>query len=393
MEISTQTDDTYGAGEPETLRIRSGIRLLLPVVLGTVLAFVFFCRAFSDKQTNFADAALGKFTTPFYAKRDGFPIHTVEYEDEYVEGWKQRGSKPVVLWLGNSQLHGVNEYQEGQETVAPRFSRRLAHRGYDTLVVSPASATPEEQYILFEHVQSNVKLRYVAIGMVFVNWRLHQVRDSVQSSLNDEKVSTALSHTESGKSLLKRFKVQGESEEGLGALNETVQEGTERFINTWLEENTSLWPARHQARGQIRLGVRTIRNTIFGVGIHTKRPMVQGNYQRHINAVHAICARCVTAGIPMLLYIAPTRQDYELPVVQPEYDAFKRDIQKIADQYKATYADFEKIVPSEFFGRHDSSNLFQPEGVDFWHFKEAGHELLESAVGSRIEADLTGNNE
>ena len=35
-----------------------------------------------------------------------------------IDGYKIDKNNPVILWLGNSQLHSINQYQLGDETAA-----------------------------------------------------------------------------------------------------------------------------------------------------------------------------------------------------------------------------------------------------------------------------------
>lgn len=86
------------------------------------------------KKTDFGDAAgMGAAMTSLFAVRGGFPIHCQSDEklDFCERGVLARGLQRRALWLGNSQLHAVNQLREGERNGPDLLSERLAGRSID----------------------------------------------------------------------------------------------------------------------------------------------------------------------------------------------------------------------------------------------------------------------
>ena len=78
--------------------------------------------------------------------------------------------------------------------------------------------------------------------------------------------------------------------------------------------------------------------------------------------------------IPCILYIAPIRQDLEIPYYKNEYEEFKKETLSIANTHKIKFLNLEKIVPPKYWGYKEIfENSFE---YDFMHFKEEGHKIL-----------------
>ncbi len=86
------------------------------LILSFVIAFVAISYFF-QKERRFEEFALGKGTSSFFATHDSLLIHTDKLTEStrgsMINGWTKRGKHPVVLCLGNSQTHGINQKKEG----------------------------------------------------------------------------------------------------------------------------------------------------------------------------------------------------------------------------------------------------------------------------------------
>jgi hypothetical protein len=95
----------------------SAFRIFAPLVIALILVGIFFAFGYHGKRNNFEELALGEATHAFYAKYDNVPIHCSDMRDVQLclDGFHRRGGNRAALWLGNSQLHAINQYQEGDE--------------------------------------------------------------------------------------------------------------------------------------------------------------------------------------------------------------------------------------------------------------------------------------
>ena len=73
-----------------------------------------------SSQKQFDQLALGDETKSYFATSGKFPIHIQKLNTESLRslklGWEERGKKEGLLFLGNSQMHAVNQLKDGETT-------------------------------------------------------------------------------------------------------------------------------------------------------------------------------------------------------------------------------------------------------------------------------------
>ena len=371
------------------LKEQLGLSLLTPLLVGGAVA-VFFVLAVFKGLPEDADLALGRFTSSYFGTVDGYPIHSrgVFDIDQITEGWRKRGRCPVVVWLGNSQLHGINQYQEGQENAPLLVHHRFSPQGIDVLTFSPASANLIEHYVLFEFLRQKLPIKVLVWQGMFVNQRWTTVRPELQSCLEDPGSVEALQETQTGKMILARYHTQDESATGddLAGLRDTWQETCERGINDWLGRNSTLWSLRPKIRVAFFAHLSNLRTTVFRVQPHTKRKMLKGPYGTNVQALQELLEVTAEDGIKVIVYIAPMRPTEQRPYLEEEFAQWEVDVKTLADRYGAVYADLENIIPVELWGVHEGRQLFAREQPDFWHFQASAHAILADAVNELLDS-------
>ena len=113
-----------------------------PLVAGGFLAVLLLQWCFSGDATQFQEVGIGDGTSSYYGNVGGAPIHGGTFETivQVYEGWVSRGKKPVILWLGNSQLHGVNQFQDGDQNSPLLIHEAMGPKGYELLCFSIPNA-------------------------------------------------------------------------------------------------------------------------------------------------------------------------------------------------------------------------------------------------------------
>ncbi|MBX9788280.1 MAG: hypothetical protein K2Y37_05150 [Pirellulales bacterium] len=373
---------------------RSAWTLGMPLVAGAVLAAFWLHSTFGSDETNYEDFALGENTLAVYADYQGDLIHGQDHTnvDKVLAGWKRRGERPVGLMLGNSQIHGINQYAPGQENVPPLLFKRCLPRGMDVLTFTQPSASLQEHYILFEYLRQRFPLRFLVLPTVFINQRNIDIRASVAASLSDKETRAALEESAVGRHLVALHGAEVESEAeadaNLAGVRETTAERSERALNTWLDKRWSLWRARPQERGYVVTELSRVRNTLLGISGESKRGIVPAAYEANLEALAAILTSAHKHGIAVLVYITPIRRDIEPPYFADEYDKFCQDVEHVAAEHHAYFANYGGLVPDKFYGTHDSMVFGQRVQPDFFHFQAEAHTILAQAIGDRIEQDL-----
>jgi lysophospholipase L1-like esterase len=389
------TEDTSHAGT-------SGLMSVAPVIIGAILAGYALHATFGGTRTKFEDLGLGINTVNHLGTYEGEPIHGRDAREatyqpgdpptiqQVVASWKRRGEPPAAISLGNSQLHGINQYKDGQENAAEMLFKRLKPRGIEVLTFTQPSASLQEHYVLFEYLLPQLHPKFLILPVVFINQRSSEVRENIAVCLSDPATRDALEQTEVGRRILERFAPGGEEAPGneTAALDKTTQEVAENFLTDWLKEHWSLWALRPEARGHILdLMIRT-RNTALGISGQSKRHMIRGAYEANIEALAAILASARAHDVRVLVYIAPIRHDAEPPYIAEEYDACRRQVQEVAEEHGAVFADLDDAVPSEYYGVHNSRVFGRESQPDFFHFQEEAHRRLAAALGDLVETHI-----
>lgn len=351
---------------------------LLAIICGVAVVLSLLVTLFGGGKTNFEDAAtLGAQTTSVFAKAGKHLIHCIDSRDaaDCIEGARVRSAEKSVLWLGNSQVHAVNQWRQGETNATPLLFESLGRRGLDVVAFSQPNANLQEHYVLFEYLRRRLPLRALILPVVFDDLREEGLRTEVATLARDEPTALNLSVTETGRRLVAIARTTAQEQETAGIAH-TMQERVEWALNGWLESHSPLWGARPTIRGEIFVGLYRLRNTLFGVKATSKRKMIPGQYRSNWTALEATLAEARRSGIGVVLYVAPLRDDAVIPYDANEYSRFKADLKKLAEQYGAVYSNLEALVPAKLWGAKDSTSLSEEAELDFMHFQAGGHKLL-----------------
>lgn len=340
-----------------------------------VLLFTFFQPPPHQKSAE--DLALGPYTSSYRATAAGLPIHcsTLKSGAECIKAAQQRGQNQTVLWFGNSQVHGINAYQAGQQSAAERLFQHFKPHNIELLTFSQANANLQEHYVLLEWVQAQLPITGLVIGLCYDDTREGDIRAGIKPALDHPETRIGLSQTKFGLTLLTRYNGDQTKDNSQSKPN-TLQIRSEAFITTWLTDHSSTWRARTTARNQIFTSLFLLRNSVFNITPTSKRPKLPARYRDNLNALEALLVRSQSLNISVQLYIAPIRNDLPLPYDMNDYRIFKAETQQLAQKYGAHWTDLESIVPTPDWGEKGNTSLGGGGEVDFMHFKASGHHKL-----------------
>ncbi len=381
MEKTASGNDVVYKDEGNFARVQ-----LAAIFLGTLIAFALLGYFFSGAKTNFEDAAaLGAETTTGYAKVAGHHIHCMDRRDaaDCLAGVKSRNPAASALWLGNSQLHAVNQWKPGQTNSTPILFDRLQKVGLDLVTFSPPNASLQEHYVLFEYLRRRMPLKVLILPVVFDDFRETGLRDEVALLSRDEATASALAETEIGRRLLKQASAISEDGETT-TVARSIQEGVEHRLNKWLDEHSALWQARLQIRGEFFVGIYRLRNGVFGIKATNKRKLIPGRYLDNVAALESILATATREHVRVVLYIAPLRGGVEIPYMLNEYAAFKSQMAALSTRFGVTFANLETLVPDNLWGLKGATGMSGEEEIDFMHFQAGGHVLLASQLDELV---------
>ena len=359
----------------------NGMSILVGLLMGILILNFFLPK--KGSQIPLEEFALGKNTKTSMASVGNKKIHCSDLKDLNfcIEGYKiDRNNSPVILWLSNSQLHAINQYQLGNETAAPQIHRILKEYNFHTLTLSQPNANLQEHYLLFTYLLDRLPLKTLILPIVFDDMRENEIRTDIKRVLKDQASYKRINETLLGKSLISRFNDKDLADNKSNVLKDTKQTEFENLLDEKLGNIWSLWTKRDIFRGELLGKLYLLRNSVFGIKATTTRKIIKGSYVKNINAYQDILKLALDNKIKVLVYIPPIRNDIKIPYDVKEYNSFKNEIKNIAEEYKVYFTSLEDLVPSEFWGRKASTNLKGDEEVDFMHFQAEGHRLLAEAI-------------
>lgn len=356
------------------------------IPLGIILGIIFLYQIIQNRseEINFEDLALGKDTTTVYlSKANGRVIHCRDLKDIDIclkDYNTLKVSVPVTLLLGNSQLHAINKFLPGNETVAPELHRRFFNYDEYFLTLSQANANLQEHYLLFAYLLNRLPIKKLALPLVFDDMREEGIRNSISNALKDPSTIKYIVESKTGQNLINTSENKKISNYDVAALEGTVQENVENILNKNLEKIWPLWSERQKMRGTLFNYLYKARNTLFGINASSIRKIIPGRYAKNIGSLSAILKLASKQNIQVILYIAPLRNDVKIPYDLAEYNKFKSDISLISKQYNNKILNLENLVPAELWGSKESTSLKKTTEIDFMHFQDGGHRLLADAL-------------
>lgn len=334
------------------------ISLVLGLVMGFALLYALAPKSQSEKR--FEELALGKANTVTMGTVAGIQVHCHDLDDldQCLVGYANQGrNSPVALWLGNSQVHAINQYQPGEVTAAPELHRLTPAQGRYFLTLSQPNASLQEHYLLFAYLLGKLPIDTLVLPVVFDDMREEGIRTSLADALKDPEATRILGLTTLGQSLVANHGEQDAAGNDMAALADTVQERSERFLNAELARLWPLWAERPALRGEFMLSLYLLRNWVLGIDPSSTRKMIPGRYARNREALAAILDLADERGVQVLVYVVPLRNDVKVPYDPSEYAAFKAEVAAMATRPGVRFANLEDLVPADLWGAKAATTL------------------------------------
>jgi hypothetical protein len=356
--------------------------------IGFLSAF-FLVSYIYNENIEFENLALGTQTSTLSACNDaGINIHCLRLNQSFVEEIKYH-SDSIILLLGNSQSHSINQLQTNQTTYVGLLNSKINFKN-KILATSFPNANLQELYTLFSFWSEKFPIKTLVLPLFFDDFREDGIRDVFLPYIIDNHYQLKDSIAPIVKKInfdLKSYwnsttkPNQSETSEDNAALRATVQEKVELKLNHFLEKHMSIWNNRSNIRGSLFNYLYLTRNTVLGIKASTIRPIIKDRYDNNMAALSAILNLASLKNINVLLYIPPIRSDVALPYNQEEYSVFKEQIQEVIERYNnIKFCNFESCVPGKFWGYKEASNLIDKREVDYMHFQYKGHQILADSI-------------
>jgi hypothetical protein len=358
---------------------------LVGIALGFVL-FTLLARDAADFDPE--NAALGLNTRMHSARLEGEPVSARRLPDpafcDAIRHLRAQGH-PIALWLGGSQLHGVNAMQPGDELAVSHANSRAAGRSAALRFAQVSFANGNFN----EFLASYLTLRdecgvpdWLIVSLTYDDLRepgirativaaLPEVPDELVARFGDGLWNLQTARSEAGR----RAPVQRT------VTSDTPQEHLETFLTRSLE---AIWPdyaSRSKVQAQAGLHVQIALASVAGGLLQRRAAPIPPDLQRWNQAgLDSLLALAAADGVEVLLYQAPHRPDPG-PFYHDRdaYDAWHAELRARAKASGFALIDLETLVPAEHWGL---TNEGRP---DAFHFTGEGHRRLGEAIDRFFE--------
>lgn len=361
-------------------------------VLAGVLLFHLLSLGFADFAPE--DVALGRNTVAFTAEHEGrqvggpfgdLPALLATGRAARAEG------RPLVLWLGASQLYAINHPQAGDATAIAFAARAAAARGSRAAWLQCASPNSNAHELLCMYLafrQAGLAPGRLVLAFTYDDLKEPGIRDSALAPLAPLDAETlrlggpAAARIEAERARL----AAGLAPEGEAAPVQrsatagTPQERLEDALTRWLEAHWSAWAQRGALAAAAvtwwKMPVTTLAFRVFD------RPQTAVPPERaawNLEALHALLDLAAADGARVLVYQAPHNPEPR-PFFHPrgEYDRVHEALAAECSARGLDWLDLESLVPAGLWGE---TNNFAP---DVFHFRVEGHRLLGEAVEAAV---------
>lgn len=354
-------------------------------LLGILLAFLFLYFPFnnSDKK-NFEEFALKKGAAAEFVKVDNLNIHCGHIDDLdkcLIDYQKFGNNLPIVLWIGNSQLHVINNFSNGEETASKKLHKSLKKQGYYLLTFSQPNSNLQEQLLITIYLTDKLPIKSLILPIVFDDMRESKIRPDVETILEDSSLKkTLIDKTKTGIKLYNNYLNQNDNKDIKSLKSISLQENSENLLNENLENVWSLWDRRGDLRSSIFTNMYLLRNYIFQIKPSSIRQMIPSNYLKNLDAFKDLINISKINDMDILIYTAPIRNDLKIPYDISEYTVFKNDIKKLSKELDVKYKNFENIIPNSLWTKKSLKSIDKKDEFDFMHFRAEGHNLLANII-------------
>ena len=327
------------------------------------------------------ELALGKATKSIYGKSKKGSIHCKGIKDSkkcinYANDFSNN-----ILWIGNSQLHGINQYEEGQVPAPEILFNELDSQGKNLTTFSMPNINYIEKYFLYKYLDMNLDIKTLLLPLVMDDFREGNLRSSFEELLYLDGFTSSLDEESSRE--LKNLK-NSSSESDFDGLDGSFQDKAERFLDSELNKYSQLWEMRPKLRAAFFSILYKTRNKVFNITPSTERKIIPAIYKRNLFFLEKLIIEAKSSEKNILVYIVPIRNDVNIPYDLNEYEEFKNTAFDLTTKYGAEFLNLENLVEGKYWGEKDSTGLSSNNELDFMHFQFQGHKILSNKLSKSI---------
>jgi len=349
---------------------------LFIILISFIIAYLFlFLILINDNNDSYNLPALGDQNKEVFAKYNNHSIHCQDLTnvDKCLVSLNKFDLNNI-LWLGNSQLHAINQKMLNDRNASERLFKKTIEHDFFLLTLSQPNSNLQEHYLLYEYILNFTKVDILILPVVFDDLRETNIRNDLRGILEIDEVVEKIQKTSIGKKIIKKNNDSENIKKNTKEVsNIYLQDLSEKYLNNNLAKISSVWEQRDKLRSRIfQLLIKT-RNYVFRITPQSERKIIPQRYEDNIFALNEIIKSTKANKTKVVLYIPPLRNDVKIPYNLNDYIKFKSLLFELSQNESIVFLNFEGIVPKQFWG---FKNLNNTNEIDFMHFKGEGHKIL-----------------
>lgn len=224
--------------------------ILLGLVLGLGLGYYI-----ASTAPDFETLALGEATKSVYGSYDGEKIFcgSVEEAPQCLEPARQRGLAKRIVWLGNSQLHAINQPKPSDLTAPVLLARDLRPKGIEVQAMSFPNASLAELFLASRYLQHDHPIDVLVVPLFLDDTREGAIREALRPMAEVRAVADDLQATAASRAVKGALPANHEPGGAIAESDTSLQARSEAAITAWLEKCCGFQTMREKARGQIEV--------------------------------------------------------------------------------------------------------------------------------------------
>ena len=287
----------------------------------------------------------------------------------------------IVFSLGGSQLHGINNFKEGDE-LSVSYENKYTETDNSNLFFLQWSQPNANLYEIFSAYltlrEANMVPDWLVIPVVYDDLRETGLPYDVLETIpliSEEDIAIA----GEGLRLLKEI-ILAERQEHSNSdpiernkVNKTPQQYFENLLVKQMEERFELFKLRGLLRAKLVVLYKTsVSRLVVSLTPDYRIARVPDQLREWNNgALVSLIKLAIHDGVKILVYKQPHRPgEKKFYHDRKAYDAYFSELERMCLKLNVHYRDFETIVPARYWGL---TNHYRP---DVFHFQNQGHEIL-----------------
>ena len=207
------------------------IRIVIAFLLSWIIIGLFLK---DDVNHNFEDLALGTQTSGYFAKGDNNDlIHVggLNHFDQLYIDWLNRGKNDIILLLGNSQYHGINQMKPGNINLSQILYDYYKNHSIDFITNSLPNVNLQEQYFILEYYTKSFPIKILVLPVFMDDTR----EDNIRFELSEHHLNNT-DNSQNNRIIDKLDNTKIQLNNDIAGLKETFQEKVEFSINQFLNK-------------------------------------------------------------------------------------------------------------------------------------------------------------